>query len=299
MKIITVFFRAMNSLGWLGLIMLLMAGVMIYSLFGQPVSAFGDNLAGMDALDTLDSDVTFKLNDMQLDEAYKVFELEYSKPQPMDYAVEAEKNYSQITQSLNEMVANDDFTAEDIKPFLDDLSAHREKFKTWVSDYQANQMDDARGLLDELQLDNAILKDDLRQLVMQVEQERLASQKEFSLQINAKIRVVVVGLSTILLLGLIGYQIIAGKIRPLGMLTNAITSIGGDQYRPELLGYLTKQGDRAGKLARALDGLATSLDERDSGWKKQIEKLKQELYESRHKRLKITRPVKENRSVQQ
>jgi hypothetical protein len=89
----------------------------------------------------------------------------------------------------------------------------------------------------------------------------------------------------------LGYQVIATTVHPLRNLRNMITAIGGDKYRPEMQGTLLKSRGPAGNLARALDQLAKSEQERTAGIKDETERLRQELYESHRRRLKVFHPA--------
>jgi hypothetical protein len=89
-----------------------------------------------------------------------------------------------------------------------------------------------------------------------------------------------------LLFALLGYQAIASAVRPLSHLRNTITTIGGDVYRTSK----TLAGGAAGGLAKALEELARAEQVRNQNAKQEVEDLRQALYESRRRRLKIYQP---------
>jgi nitrate/nitrite-specific signal transduction histidine kinase len=159
-----------------------------------------------------------------------------------------------------------------------------------VADLDAGDTEQARNLFSESGNETYQVQMDLDYLILLTERARADTLQEFPSDISFAIWVITIGLVVILLLGLWGYTAVSGVTQPLLVLTNAIIAIGGDQYRPELVADLKKRRNRARKLAQALDRLAQTLQNRDAALKQEVDDLRQQLFESRRKRLKISRP---------
>lgn len=292
-------FRGILALGGLGIILLLLAGAILWALFSQVSDPFDAAQERVAALNILENDVSQALNQMALYEARKVFSLEYEQPEDQDYARLAEESDAAIDDLLALFEEEGHLEPEheyviDIRPELENFNAlraaHRQTFAEMVQAYEADDPETGFALVDQLETETDEMNLALRAIVVYVEQGRLAAQRDFPEDINASIFIAASGLALSLLLALAGYQWIASAVRPLRALRNAVTAMEGDQYRPELLANLLKKPGAAGQLARALDGLAQSVQQRDAGLKAEIERLRQALYESRRRRLKIVHP---------
>ena len=292
-------FKAIFSLGWLGLVLLLLAGSILWALKSQQPEPFDAAQERMAALAALENDLPRALNQMRLNEARKIFSLEYDQPEEQDYARLAQESDAQISAILAEMEEAGHLDSEqnyvtDILPDLEDFNAlretHRATFDALVEAYQADDSEAITRLTEQVEIENDDLDVAQRDMVIEVEQDRLEAQRDFPEDINDSILITTGGLALSLVLALVGFQLIAAAVRPLGTLRNTITAIAGDQYRSEMLSDLLKTRGPAGKLAHALDQLAAAVQQRDSGLKAEIERLRQELYESRRRRLKIYHP---------
>ena len=129
------------------------------------------------------------------------------------------------------------------------------------------------------------LNKSLREMIIEIEHNRLDALQTFPGQVNTSILILAVAFGLCLALALMGYQGIAATVRPLRRLRNAITALSGDLYQPQN----NRMSGSAGSLARALDELARAEQQRNQASKVEIEKLRRELYESRRRRLKISR----------
>jgi len=292
-------FKAIFSLGWLGLVLLLLAGSILGALISQESEPFDAAQERMAALAVLENDLPRALNQMKLHEARKIFSLKYNQPEDQDYARLAQESDAEISAILTEMEEAGHLDSEqtyvtDILPDLEEFNAlqetHRATFDALIEAYQADDQERIDDLADQFEIENEDLDFAQRDMVIEVEQGRLEAQRDFPEDINDSILIATGGLALSLVLALVGFQLIAAAVRPLGTLRNAITAIAGDQYRPEMLADLLKARGPAGKLARALDHLSAAVQQRDSGLKAETERLRQALYESRRRRLKIYHP---------
>jgi hypothetical protein len=302
MKFLATLPKIFISLGMVGLVMALMAGLILYASLSERSESFYRIQERMQLLDVLEDDITVTLNQMQRSEVFTAFSLEYFAEADNESAQEARYADAEISGLLEDLrtaghfdsyLAYDSEFAAELETFNDLRAFHRETFEQMVRAYEEENTEEGQALLLQLQEENQSLNSSLQALVRYAERGRLDAVGEFPQDANAGILIATASL-TLLLLALVGYIYVAAVTRPLNRLSNAITAIGGDQYRPELLGNILKQAGPAGNLARALDYLAQEQQGQNAGLKIEIERLRQELYESRRSRLKLFR-VAENR----
>jgi hypothetical protein len=300
MKSIATFFKALISLGWLGVVILLMAGLMGAAFFSQSLSAFDGVQEQMSVLNGLEDEVKVSLRWMMLQEAYAIFSSKHSIPPEEDFASQAVASDGEISASLQSLENQRAFSGEliygvdltnELKVFNDLRATHRQTFQTLLDAYQANNEESINKLQDQIEAENSGLILALDDLIVQAEQGRLAALNEFPADVNWGVRMTAGALVGNLLLALIGYLVISQRMHPLIALRSTVIAIAGGQYRPELLGMILKTRGSPGKLARALDALHTSLQQHGAGKRAEIERLRHELYESRRRRLKLTRPA--------
>ena len=292
--------RALLAMGLLGWIFLLMA----LAMFAGSFAAIGNFLSfettwqRIDALEALEGAVSRHLREMQLNELFFVYALDYETP--LDDELDAIfRHADEIDLILDELAAAGHFSAdldyaEEDLALWDDFRAlldqHRQSFDRVMEKYAAGDVDGAiEGTL-ALGTEHEELQEVLRELVAGLDADRLDAARTFPEDVEVALLGVSAALVALLLLALAGYSAIAQVTRPVVDLTNAVIAIGGDRYRPELLGRLLKRGGPAGRLARALDAFAQAIDARDAARKGEIDDLREQLYASRRRRLKITHP---------
>jgi hypothetical protein len=302
MKIITTFFKALFSSGLLGLVMLFMAAAIFFASLRQVSTPFEAILERTEVLNKFQDKLAYALTNIQVPEANAVFilhfreseeDIQYGDPQSFNqYAESAHTDFEQQIDQLQnaghlgaQFSYATDLTAQ-IQAFRETISAHRETFNQLFSDLEAGKTE-VGSVNEQIEQDNQMMNSQLADLITSIEQDRLAAQQAFPEDVNQKVIFTVIGLTFCLILALVGYQTIAATVRPLRGLRNMITAIGGDQYRPETQSSLLKKGGEAGNLARALDQLARGEQVRTASSHEEIERLRQELYESRRKRLKV------------
>jgi hypothetical protein len=281
----------------LGLVILLLVGTIYWALASQSSVPFDAQQERMYVLGVLEDDVQYNLNQMKLNEARKIFMLQYGLTEDQDYASLAEQSDAQAGEILSSLSDEGYFTADEdayirdssqeLQRLNDLRSVHQETFRQTVAAFQAEDYEQGSALVEKMQDENEALDKALQALILGVEQDRVHAYRDFPADINLSIYIATIGITAALLLGLIGYQLIAAAIRPLKSLFNITTAIEGDQYRPEVYSELIKKKGPAGDLARALDHLADGIQKRDTTLKSEIEQLRQELYASRRRRLKV------------
>lgn len=297
MKTISTYFKAFLSLAPLGFVMFFLAIAILFALISQSSDAFDAALERMDLLNTLESKVTFNLIETQLQEAHQMFVFDYGLPDD-NSARKAQDANTVLNQELaslekdgrfnSDLAYTTDITSE-LQNFNNTRAAHQKIFSKAASEYKAGNEDEAISVLEQQYEENQqTLDSQLRNLIVSVEHDRLAALKDFPDNANTNVQAATIGFVMCLILALLGYQVIASIVRPLRYLHTVITAIGGDRYNPEMQKDLLKKGDPAGSLARALDELARGEQTRNEGIKQEIERLRQELYESRRRRLKIS-----------
>lgn len=290
-------FKAALSLGWLGLVILLFAGAILWAQFSQSSVPFDAAQERMVVLNALEYDVQQSLNQMKLAEARQIYILQYELNDTTDYAQQAKNSDAKISEILKSLADEEYFTASvdnfvsDVSGSLDDFNQaraqHRQTFDAIVAAYGAKDTQKGGVLVETFQDENDTLDKALRNIIANVEQDRVNANRAFPEDINQSIYIATGGLVATLLLSLVGYQLISSAVRPLKSLRNTITAMEGDQYRPEMQADLLKKRGPAGELARALDQLAREIQQRDAGLKTEIENLRQALFESRRRRLKV------------
>lgn len=295
MKKIMTYIRAFFSLGWLGLIIGLMALAMLVAAFSQSSVPFDAAIERMFVLGELESSVALDLAEKQVQESLEFFSLSYSLPSSgaAEKALQAEER---ISETMARLEAQESFRGDD-EYYISDLASevnefnqaratHREDFEYVLNFADDMEDEDALDAVYALEENNETLTFMLRSIVIGVEQDRQRALSDFPEDANGSLLMIVIALAATLFLALLGYQAIAMAVRPLSHLRNTITSIGGDVYRPGQ----PLAGGVAGNLARALEELALAEQSRNQAAKQEIEDLRQALYESRRRRLKITQP---------
>jgi hypothetical protein len=292
--------RSVLAMGFLGTILVLMALAVFAGSFTATSNL--DSLImtweRISALSTVEDQVSVSLRDMQLSELYFVYGLDYEMGVD-DELDTAAALAGDIDLLFDNLIAEGHFT-EDLEyepeaiELLDEFRAlldqHRRSLDELLLTYEAGETGAVvDGVLD-IQEDNEALQWMLTELISELDADRLWAAWAFPESAASALLGAGAALIAMLLLALIGYQAIARLTRPVVDLANAVTAIGGDRYRPELLGGLLKSSGSAGRFARALDSFARDLEQRDASLKAEIDELRAQLYESRRRRLKISAP---------
>jgi hypothetical protein len=303
MNFIKTFFKAIFSSGLLGLVMLLMAVTIFFASLRQVSTPFDATLERTEVLNKFQNEIAYALTNIQVPEANAVFILNFRSSEEDIQYIDDPQSFKQYAESANANLDQEigllqsvghlgsQFTyatdlTDQTQAFRETITTHRETFNQAFSGLEAGNVE-VGPVIEQLEQDNQTMNSQLTDLITSVEQDRLAAQQDFPEDVNQNVTFTVVALTFCLILALVGYQAIATTLHPLRNLRNMITAIGGDQYRPETQGNLLKMSGEAGDLARALDKLARGEQTRTAGLHEEIERLRQELYESRRKRLKI------------
>ena len=296
MKSLLTYIRAFFSLGRLGWVIGLMALAMLFAAFSQNIESFDAVIEHTFVLSELEAFVALDLAEMQVQETQEIFTRAYGLD-ATDALERAQQADAAISESMDWLAEDNTFESdglytsdltEDVEAFEEARVYHAELFASFLSSSEAVDEENLIELVQELEEDNENLSRALQKIIIGVEQDRQLALADFPAESNATILTIVLALSAILLLALIGYQSIAAAVRPLSHLRNKITMIAGDVYRP---GDPSMRG-ATGSLAKALEELASAEQTRNQNAKKEIEDLRQALYESRRRRLKIYQPGK-------
>lgn len=300
MKSWLTFFRSLFSLGQLGWILLLMALAILIGCF----TALGnfDNFdiawARIDALSALEDTVSVHLREMELNELYYVFALEYGTETSSELQ-SIDEHYTEINQTLDDLAAEGHFTTDldyyeediallaDFRSLLDD---HQQTFSQVVQAYTSGDAESAQALMDVSEEENAELQEMLKELGIRLNADLNDAAQTFPQDVSFAIRGISIAVIGMMILVLLGYRAIGRLTLPLLDLTNAVTAAGGDHYNNELLARSLHLGGPPGRFARLLDAFARAIEQRDAGLKAEMVKLREQLYESRRRRLKIARP---------
>lgn len=291
---IRTYIRTFFSLGWLGMVIALMALVMLFAAFSQASTPFDAAIERATVLQSIQSEISLSLAEMQTDQAEEIFSLAYGMESSGAFQ-QAQQARQRILQTLNELqedgslYRDEDFYISDltteVNNFEETLSENWQLFEFIIQEIESEQIDDTElfdALLD-IEENQEMLNLQMREIMISIEQDRQRALADFPEDADASIFIIVVAMTFTLIFALIGYQLIAGAVQPLGTLRNIITSIAGDIYRP---GSNLPQGTSA-NLTNALQELAEAEQTRNQNSKQEIETLRQQLYESRRRRLKI------------
>lgn len=305
MNHIIAFIKAHLALGWLGIVLLLMAGIVIAAGFFPQNNSIDSAMNRLDALTLLENDVQDELDWMKLNEAYFVFSLLYDEQSNGEYLAEVTAAHAEMAASIQALRdeyfrPGVDYSAQslDLMEGFDRLRiAHQSSFQTLVdaSSVGASAADiQSQYIAAEAEYD--AIDDQLSLMIQTLEEERLQYLQRFPSEVTRSILVFSGGILAVILLGLWGYRLLYRYTEPLPILRNAVLAISGDCYRPELLVDLIRKPGPAGEAARSLHALGTYRQAHEKSQKDEIERLRQELYESRRKRLRIWRGS-ENKEV--
>jgi len=299
MKTFSIYVKAFFSLIPLGIVVFFLAITILVASISQVSDPFDAALERMDLLSVLESTVTFNLIEMQLQEVHQMFALSYFLPEG-DTAQRAQAAKAEINQELAALENDGRFNPEDpyqsdltaeLRDFNQTLASHEEIFSQLKPVFESQNETDQISFSEKLEENQQSLYYQMRGLIISVEQNRLAALQDFPDDAETGVYYAAIGLASCLILALFGYQFISTIVRPLRYLRNAITAIGGDRYHSEIQSDLLTKNGLAGDLSRALDQLARGEQLRNEGIKKEIEQLRQELYESRRRRLKVFHPT--------
>lgn len=298
MKNLGTLIRSLFSMGRLGLVFLLMGIALVVGSLSAVSSLLSFDTAWqrIDALAVLNDTVGPHLRAMELDEQRYWFAIFYETPLAGELDGAAD-HAAQIDAGLDALIADGHFTAdldyydEDIE-FLADFRArldeHRQEFRQVAGTYQPGDVEEATADITAVMEDNRDLQAMLDELIVRVDADRLEAAEGLPQDLSRAILGIGLALVAMLLLALWGYRALASLTQPVTDLTNAVIAVGGDQVRPELLDRLLRQGGPAGRLARALAAFAQAIDARDAALKQDIHRLRDQLVESRRRRLKLS-----------
>ncbi len=296
MKNITIITKAIIASGRLGMILFLLACSMAVAAFSQGSEPFDAALERTDLLGSLEGPVRLALAEMQLQEAQYIFSQAYGLPErnALNRISEAEEYISAELDQLEQegRISGVEYEfASDLSPSIADFDTlradHRDLFDEVLFAIEDGEVEYVFDMLDELELDNLVLNDSLRSLVLEVEHDRLAALEAFPDDLSASILMVVLAMLATLALALLGYSVIADMVSPLRHIDDMMMSIRGDLYKKENFAHLQKAVGSAGRLARALDQLAEVEHRRTEAARAQIAAAREELYQSRRRRLKL------------
>lgn len=296
MKTISIYLKGLFSFWTLALVVILMGITLFLTATNHFPNSFTAIQSRMHVLNVLEGQLSSDLSSMQLHQARALFAYSYDLPAE-EHLEKAKQASESVRKQLAELTDNGFFKenanlyASDISHQLNDfiaaLNTRQELFDSAVAVIQKENADETSTALDDLETQSVDLNDALTTLIVSVEQDRQAALAAFPAEANRGILINSISLVICLILALIGYRVIASTVQPLRHLRNILTSIGGDQYHAASYRDLMAQGGPGGNLARMLDKLAQEEQTRNAGAKQEIERLRQELYESRRKRLKL------------
>lgn len=297
MKNIATYFKSLLGLGATGLILVVIAVVVGANAIAALMLVSGSFYDANDRLEVLvrlENDVRDDLQYIQLNEAYYAYSLYYGY-EPGDELQQIADSFANINETLDILLEDGYFdpefyepgTLDNLQAFRQNLDAHQAYLDDSITALEQGSLEDADRVFFEMSDEASFLSEDLDALIRSLEEERQGFLLETPFEIADAMWMFSGSLLLVLVLGLMGYRSLAGYVDPVLRLRNAVNAITGDRYKPEILSGLTRRGGSIGHAARSIHDLAVHLDASSQSAKQEVEALRQALYESRRKRLRI------------
>jgi hypothetical protein len=297
MKQISIFFKSALGLGFTGLVMVAMAiiiGVNASIALNLVFASFYDANDRLEVLVVLEDDVRDNLQTIQLNQAYYAFSQVYGT-ESTDTLLTIEENFTLIDENINMLLDAGYFDPDWYDPasmallqdFRQNLEAHRQHFNSAVTAFSESGVEDENAVFFEISDQASAVSDDLDALIRSLEEERQGFLLQTPGEISDAMWTFSGSLLLVLVLGLAAYRSIAGYLDPVLKLRNAVNAIKGDRYNPEMLDSLARKGGSVGDAAKSINDLAIHMEEAGQAGKQEVEDLRQAVYESRRRRLRI------------
>jgi hypothetical protein len=267
-------------------------------------NAFDTAWTRMDALEKLGNSILFDQNEVFIKQASYAYAWDYGYG-PEELAknlADRQAADDRVTAALDELVASGNFDPETYDPqsqaLIDELVSLRQQdselFAQLVTAYDANDTEQIQSLASASRDQSSVILAKFNQLMVVLEHERTTSVAEFPSDLSLAIGSILVGIAISMLLALWGYRQITGLTAPLLNLHGGVSAIGADTFRPEIVAMARRRPGQIGALARNLESLAKAMSQRDAKQKEELATLKQELVQSRRRRLRLTGKPSEN-----
>jgi hypothetical protein len=207
MNKIMIYIRAFFSLGWLGLIIGLMALAMLVAAFSQSSIPFDAAIERMFVLGELESSVALDLAEKQVQESLEFFSLSYGLPSSgaAEKALQAEER---ISETMAWLEAQESFRGDD-EYYISDLALEVDEF----NQFRATHREDFEYVVefgDELEYEDVYTLEEnnetltfmLRSIIIGVEQDRQRALSDFPEDVNGSLWMIVMALAAPALPGL-------------------------------------------------------------------------------------------------
>jgi len=301
MRQISTFFKALRSLGCLGVILALSAGIIawsglsVFSLMGP----LGNGYIQTEKRDIL-GDIEYWLTVQEINQVYFLIMDPYVKAEYVDSHTQASSEiddclstYESSWLELNppgEELGNEQHAIEALKSAQ---QAYQQTFAQLVTAINAGNEQEASQLQVDTEAQIQAMRIQVDDLLKLVEINLLQSVQQATQLIQ---KLIVIGAICLIILPLLGawaFAIASQMTQPLLALTTAITAIEGNQSHPELLADITDQRGEMGRLARSIEQLAQTVKERKETLEGEIARLQEQLYETRRRKRLPTSPKRE------
>ncbi len=293
-------FASFGSLGVFILIFLGFAGILAAAaviVSYAAVGSFDTAWSRMLVLEQLENEIRYQQNEVFINEAYYAYAKEYGSGAEEEANNRATRQAAdeQVGALLDELVESGYFDAEtydtSTQEQVDELIAlrqqHSEIFDQYVAAHDAGDMAQAANLSAASRDQSTAISATLDHLVVRLDHERDAAVASFPDDLSDAIWSILIGMVVSMLLALWGYRQISRLTAPLLRLHDAASAIGADTFRPEIVASARRSSGQIGQLARTFESLAQAVRTRDADQKQQLESLKQELIQSRRRRLRL------------
>jgi len=177
---------------------------------------------------------------------------------------------------------------------LNDLAsaqtAHRQKVVEIAAAIAAGDLEQARTREEELTAEQAQLREQVAELLYEAETALGQSLQQVDQRIQSAFLAGVTSLIVLPLLVLWAFAAVGRRTQPILSLTNAAVAIEGGQFNPEHLANVCERGDELGRLARAMEQMAQTVEQRHERLRARAAALRAERYEARRRKLLPTLP---------
>jgi CHASE3 domain sensor protein len=181
---------------------------------------------------------------------------------------------------------------------LDTLSsaqtAHRQKVVEIAAAIASGDPEQARGRQDELAAEQEQMREQVQDLLYEVETALGLSVRQIDHRIQSAFLAGITSLIELPLLVLWAFAAVGRGTQPILVLTNATVAIEGGQFNPEHLADVRERRDELGRLARAMEQMAHTVEQRHEQLREKVAELRAQRYEARRRKLLPTLPRRDD-----
>jgi HAMP domain-containing protein len=302
MRQISNFFKAIRSLGCLGLILILSVGIIAWSGLSALIlmGPLGNSYAQTEKRNLL-GDVNYWLTDQEINQTYFVI---MDPDQKAGYADDYASASAEIddrlrtyeTEWLGSSLSEAEAAKEQqtIEALKSTQQGYRATFASLVTAVNADDQEEADRLKADTDAQIAAMHQQVDDLLALTETGLTRATQQTTQLTRQLILAGVLCLIILPLLAVWAFAIASRLTRPVLALTTAVTAIEGNQFRADLLADAVERGGEMGRLARAVEQMAQAAKEREQALEQEAAQLQDQIYETRRRKRLPTSPRRES-----